>query len=44
MTNIHTLETDAYKWETLYIFVEYGQIFMNGGGTDIQKEVGMDIH
>ena len=31
MTNIHTLETDTYKWETMYIFVEEGQIFMKGG-------------
>ena len=32
MTNINTLETDKYKWETMYIFVEEGQIFMKGGG------------
>ena len=39
MTNIHTLETDTYKWETMYILVEEGQIFMKGGQT-FKKRLG----
>ena len=40
MTNIHTLETDTYKWETMYILVEEGQIFMKGGGQTFKKRLG----